>query len=519
MKYFLINILCLFPFFSYAQQGFLKGDIDTKNFPEISFIWNEYNPNILDASQFSVKENGIEVATKTEHFEVDSIQNKPKSILILWEDQPLYKQLDFTQQVLLYFIKDISVNATNDTINRFNIATFNRQQGNDAILNIGLPEFTNNLDAITDFLANWDYSGENSPYYRKDNKKPIETDFLLALKEGLDLLGKEPKNNTRAIVVITAGLSSKLELSPIIINQSLQHKIPIYVILYPTSENKSKSALQQLSIETYGQPILSDGNPELAKEELLKSFNELNRRHYGQDYKIIFTSQLNRDGKSYPLEFSSIGINYDITRYYKTPDFSLAVWVKEHLILFLILLVIIIAIITLGVIFGIKFFRKRKALITNQKQGVEKQKKQQVIEHKNLKDKLDATQKELKKQQELIERKERELREQKQKEQLTKRMRAKNIQPRLIAVNDGVAYNIDTVTTTVGRETDNNIVLSNPTVSGYHAKIIFNGSSFEIHDLNSTNGVFVNGNRIESAELESSDIIQFGEEVDTKFYL
>ena len=50
---------------------------------------------------------------------------------------------------------------------------------------------------------------------------------------------------------------------------------------------------------------------------------------------------------------------------------------------------------------------------------------------------------------------------------------------------------------TVGRTNGNNIVLSDKTISNYHAKfVIENDGSLWIHDLNSTNGTFVNGNKV-----------------------
>ncbi|MBN1666839.1 MAG: FHA domain-containing protein [Anaerolineales bacterium] len=64
---------------------------------------------------------------------------------------------------------------------------------------------------------------------------------------------------------------------------------------------------------------------------------------------------------------------------------------------------------------------------------------------------------------------------------------------------------------TIGRENDNNVVLKHPMVSRYHAIIERMGTRFRIQDLRSTNGVFVNGKRIENeAFLKDYDQIRIG---------
>ncbi|MBD3610318.1 MAG: FHA domain-containing protein [Gammaproteobacteria bacterium] len=70
---------------------------------------------------------------------------------------------------------------------------------------------------------------------------------------------------------------------------------------------------------------------------------------------------------------------------------------------------------------------------------------------------------------------------------------------------------------TVGRNPDNDIVLVDGTVSGNHALLIRRqdisapgGEVFSLEDKNSTNGTFVNGERITSQKMSSGDIVQFG---------
>lgn len=62
---------------------------------------------------------------------------------------------------------------------------------------------------------------------------------------------------------------------------------------------------------------------------------------------------------------------------------------------------------------------------------------------------------------------------------------------------------------TIGRDPSNNFVLNHPLVSRYHARIVSQNGRHTVYDLNSTNGVYVNGKRIiDSAELFPSSLIQ-----------
>ncbi|MDR2026478.1 MAG: FHA domain-containing protein [Prevotellaceae bacterium] len=503
MKRICLLLFCVLSGTVCAQQGTLKGNIDTENFPEVSFIWNEYNPDILNAGQFSVKENGKDVQFSVRHLDVDSIPHKNRTVLFLWEYQPKQKWFDSIAPVLSNFI----INSADDTASVFNIAVFNQKQGP------GLERFTPDRDRLKKFIFDWsdkDYGKKHD--FQDDSGKP---DLLSALKEGLDLTGKEPKENTRAIVVITSGQFIDGEKQPVI-NQSLKNKIPVYIICFPTSKSEG-NALAQLAKDTYGQLVMPDvsSKPDCAEMEraLLAIFNSLNRRHYGQDYRLTFTSLSERDGSP-----AQIVVNDNFPVNYNVPDFSLFVWAKAHLLLFLILLLVSLTAVTLGVIFGIRFFKDKRYDIKEQKQEEERRNAMRQAEQEALKRKLGETQEALKRQQKAAEQEKEQIREQEQTERLARLMRTKNLQPRLLAVGSSEMFSISDVTTTIGRNSDNDIVLSDGTVSKYHARIVFNGTGFEICDLQSANGIILNGQHVENAELKNGDIIQTGETV-IKFYV
>jgi diguanylate cyclase (GGDEF)-like protein len=66
-------------------------------------------------------------------------------------------------------------------------------------------------------------------------------------------------------------------------------------------------------------------------------------------------------------------------------------------------------------------------------------------------------------------------------------------------------------TITIGRDPDGDLILTDSGVSWQHARIEDRGDSFTIVDLQSTNGTFVNGARIEEWVLAPNDRVAFGE--------
>jgi hypothetical protein len=64
--------------------------------------------------------------------------------------------------------------------------------------------------------------------------------------------------------------------------------------------------------------------------------------------------------------------------------------------------------------------------------------------------------------------------------------------------------------TTIGSVAGNTVVLADPAVSRKHAGIRKLDSNYELADLGSTNGVYVNGHKVPKKTLEPGDIIRVG---------
>ena len=67
--------------------------------------------------------------------------------------------------------------------------------------------------------------------------------------------------------------------------------------------------------------------------------------------------------------------------------------------------------------------------------------------------------------------------------------------------------------TSIGRKPGNAVILKDPLVSGYHAKIRFENDGYFLYDFATTNGTRVNGKRIYRRRIVDGDIIEIGESV------
>ena len=69
---------------------------------------------------------------------------------------------------------------------------------------------------------------------------------------------------------------------------------------------------------------------------------------------------------------------------------------------------------------------------------------------------------------------------------------------------------LDPLPFSIGRQSGSHLVLRDARISRSHARILTEGGHYFIEDLDSRNGVFVNGDRVRRRKLASSDRIEFG---------
>lgn len=78
----------------------------------------------------------------------------------------------------------------------------------------------------------------------------------------------------------------------------------------------------------------------------------------------------------------------------------------------------------------------------------------------------------------------------------------------------GKIYELTTDVVTIGRGTKNDIVIDNDDVSRDHCRLVRAAADYELHDLSSANGTFINGQRVSSVRvLPSTCLIELGDSI------
>src|SRR4026207_845788 len=84
---------------------------------------------------------------------------------------------------------------------------------------------------------------------------------------------------------------------------------------------------------------------------------------------------------------------------------------------------------------------------------------------------------------------------------------------RLVLLSEGLTgrtFDLKSARTTVGRVPDNDFQIGEGSVSSHHAEILLQGKDVLIKDLDSTNGTFINGERITDGVLKPGQILRLG---------
>jgi pSer/pThr/pTyr-binding forkhead associated (FHA) protein len=80
----------------------------------------------------------------------------------------------------------------------------------------------------------------------------------------------------------------------------------------------------------------------------------------------------------------------------------------------------------------------------------------------------------------------------------------------LVQGKDETSFPLVRDTYTLGRHRNNDIVVADPKVSSFHARIDRSKDGFSLVDLKSRNGTYVNGRRVQTARLKTGDEIRLG---------
>jgi len=513
---FIVLILILFSFnYIQAQEINSLGDVDVSKFPKVSFKINVYNPEVKEKSSFEVLENNKKVDFDLEVLDVEN-DKKNKVVLILFEDM-------FKHGNQRNAFKKILNKALPEMVNegdQVNIAFFDRNRDGSTPLRFALNEFTDDADALLESVNSYNKAPD-----RFNTQK--SSDLYNAIYDAVTYLKDNFEGKDKLIVVMSGG--KNLELSNYnsisdIINYAKKYKIPVYSMQYMVFEHEN---IDELANNTYGKYFHIQGTYKLkgdhsistAADTLVSFMNQALDRMQGRNYQISYQSEFDKDGKSHMVVVKTDDNTKEISFTAPVCNFKcwfeknkkLAIGIGAGLLLLLLLLTYLI-----------KRRNKKRRLRQEQealliKQQLEQQ-EEELLEQKMKAQELERMAKEeLRKKEEekrmlLAQQKEKEEKERIQK--IIRQMKRLRGFSKLRVVNPDKSFfdwEIKYPEISVGSGSHNDLIVNDRTVSSNHLKIYFRNNEYYIEDLGSTNGTFVNGQKIKGEKkLNHNDTIQIG---------
>lgn len=80
--------------------------------------------------------------------------------------------------------------------------------------------------------------------------------------------------------------------------------------------------------------------------------------------------------------------------------------------------------------------------------------------------------------------------------------------------NPGTVYPLEGDQLSIGRDSSNEVAINDAEISRRHARLTFQGGKYVLEDLGSTNGTFVNGQRLTGPRvLKPGEVISLGEQI------
>lgn len=488
---FLILLLLISCIDAAAQQrAWIIEDYDTVFFPDVSFIWHTDNPDELAASNFNFLKEGNHSVPFTYSLENSQVDQTGKAVLILWEDMASHGngQFSFTKNALTAYFDQLTASESD----RYMIASFNRKHVSDVqLLHAVTPGFLSNPDSIKACVSSFTPSKENF------SQDPKSTDLYTAIREGIDILSLEPQS-VKSVVVFTSGLAVNrpgAEDPGQVTILAQQKRIPIYVLEYVENSGSSPRT-EAIANNTYGLHHKYQNSDDYGS--ILSSIcSVMPKRAAGLDYRIEYTSSTSKGEEPVLLTLNVQGQDYTAT--FTPPSASVSDWIKSHKALFYAILSAVLILLALIVFFSARANKARRAEIQDAHRKAamaEENAKKELEEFKNSEMEKKLAEKEL---EHIV--------------FLQDLMYKKNLFPRLqcFCGEESFQYRIEKPQISIGRASDNDLVISDPTVSGHHAQIVFDGNSFEIQDCGSKNHVIVNGETISSAKLQNQDKVFLGQ--------
>lgn len=503
-KTILLSLLCALGVMpDLCAQGVLKESFDTDEFPKVSFVWHEYNPQVLNISDFqSFTENGQSLDFTVQNIPRDVGADEVRYVVFLWEDLAYHgaNLYEFSKKTLEGFISSAGL-GEND---RINVSVYGRRELNEDSY---LRDLTNGfVSDKSDALSTINGYIRNKKLY---SSYPNRADIFPAVSEAIEKLRNEGEG-VKSVIVLTAGYpldnsSASSDMSARLLAE--KYHVPVYFLQYGRDHGYSDK-LSSFTPLTYGTfqcfaDINQKNNISKATDALVQIFSSLSDRYHGQDYLITYNSKAKRGDDDCVVSFNVNGFDYNVQMH--PPVRSLRAFVRNHPLLASFILLTILGLLALLIVFYIR----RRILDDRRFKRLDEQDK---ANEENAINAINA----VSDARESFDRKIQAIKADKERSRektLDDIMAQKSLFPRLVCnvAGDSINYTVKTATTSIGRDSSNDLVISDARVSRRHAKLMFTGYLFEIADSGSTNGIYLNGVKVSgSAAVRDGDKLDLG---------
>ena len=478
---------------AWGQQNNIKfKNVNGDDFPTLSGdIWFR-NPNEINSTSVSISENGkVSNLTLSDKRPGDSIaKNKAVIFLMLNAGPTRMNQFNWYRNVISATLNANYIQAGD----KIQIMSFNQQFNGQLLVPAGL-RFTDQIPVLQKELR------DMKPVPYRSTCGGTRTLIWAAIEQVLDLIEKENLNMPVSIIVISDDASCVTNQAQTPADKAKKLGVAVYSIA--RNDKNKYNTIEKICVESYGEYYMCANNDIAQAQTKVREFMlGIKQRAAGQYYHFSYETTLENNGTSQPVTITMPG---SVTEtFIQMPKKNTLQWMLSNwLILLLILLVI-------GMI--LFYIQKNKKDARERQKESEERAKTEYNRLKAEQERADAqmaqqmadqerqmNQMRLKTQQEEEAKRQQQKNEHaaSRKKELLQEMRMRGNLPWLIVISQGneYRYDIDDPLFTIGREETNSLCIPVSTISRRHALIKYANGEYTIEDLNSSNGVIVNGEK------------------------
>jgi hypothetical protein len=529
----LLLLFCTFQFISndILAQIQVNGQVDNTEFPYIEFVLQSRDPDELSLGDFQFFENidGNKVELDSINFDLleDTVDYSTKNKCVLIMIEALHHKDRFEQVKTFYNAVGNSINDIVNKGDKVKIIAFALTNRSSNLLEDVTSRFTDDIDEIKSDLDSYKIE------YSEFTNKPV-ANITSALEKGINLLVEQDNTLSKSILLLSEERNNKFDqLTANDITELAKSKnIVINTVKY-NREKYIQHSMPTLAKETYGiseKLSLSSGElnrvnvqkVEEAENIIIDILNNCVQRSSGNKYLVgVNLLDDTKDGQDNVLTVVQVDSKNKTTILYTAPGNWFFAQFQKNLYLALGLSFLLILILVYLIWLFVDINKNKKLTFEQSEKRRNKIEKEQESEI-------------LKQKQEILAMREKQAQKEKSDQLLEQNALKKIEEKKLISQmkrlgafpilkysddNNSAQYEINIPVTTVGRDEKSNIIcIANKNISRNHFSIIFSNDKYTIVDNKSTNGIIINGYKLNNSQLKNGDIIEIAD-VTFTFYI